>query len=126
MTHVFRQSRAKRAPRRLFGVLIVCWLNLTLLPCAIAFESDEHCVHMAAEQRPDCDMVSAECCDLADAVVDGRSGKFEFSADDLFAHALAPSWPALQLQVTSIDDGRPPDRGRRFTPRHVLHCVYLK
>ena len=141
MTQVFRQSRARTATRRIFAALIVCWLNLTLLPCAMAFESDEHCAqmavmadaemaghagHHAAEPRPDCDMVSAECCDLADAMVDGRNGKFELSVDELSVNTLAPSWPALQIQNAAIDDERPPDRRRRATPLHVLHCVYLK
>jgi hypothetical protein len=141
MTHRLGQGHASRATRRFFGVLVVCWLNLAILPCAMALNSGEHCLpesaagaqgmeghagHHVVEQAPDCDMLSANCCDLVDAAFSGTDTKSKVSLDDLHAIVSAPGWPVLNVDFAAVHDARPPDPGGIHTPLHVLFCVYLK
>ncbi len=136
-----RQLHANSATRRIFGVLIVCWLNMAILPCAMALGDIEHCpptddrvVHAMAEHdghqesnsQPDCDMVSSGCCDLDVTAFEGRSGAFKYSADECPAIAPIASWPVLNVVAASVHDAMPLRPDGHPTPLHVLNCVYLK
>jgi len=135
------QSLAPRK-RSVLGLAAVLWLNMAVLPCAMAFESDEPCPHCPpAEEHqmashhghgegdvvPTCATAQSECCDLAAASIDTRGNKLQLkSASDivLIAAPLTPVLPAqasVQRQVASD----PPDISGSSPPLHVLYCVYL-
>jgi len=124
--------------RRTVSVLVVCWLNLLIAPCAMAFAAADDCPHCppAAEQemahhgehdsvaRVECESMQSECCDLEAAAVDNRSGKFE-SQDDVSVVAMFVEWPSLHTLSIIRHDARPPDPSNYSPPLHKLFCVYL-
>jgi hypothetical protein len=119
------------------SVLVVCWLNLAMTPCAMAFEVADDCPHCppAAEQamahhgheaasQADCESMQSDCCDLEAAAVDNRGGKVE-NQDDLSVAAIPAIWPSLHKLSAVQHDTRPPDPGNYSPPLHKLFCVYL-
>ena len=124
--------------RRIVSVLVVCWLNLVITPCAMAFAAADDCPHCppAAEQeiahhgdhdsavRVECESMQSECCDLEAAAVDNRGGKFE-NQDDVSVIAMPVTWPSLHTVSIAQHDARPPDSGNYSPPLHKLFCVYL-
>jgi len=137
-----RQRRTRAAARRCFGVLVVMWLNMAILPCAAASVSDHTCPHCPpAEQaelaahhgqhkastEPPCASMQSQCCDLDEVNVDARSGKLKVK--DAFDDTLAPvAMPLAVLPVVDhaiVDDVHPPDPGGSSTPLYILYCVYL-
>jgi len=144
---MYSRTTARRKPaapkRSVLGLLAVLWLNMAVLPCAMAFESDEPCPHcppaedhqMASHHGhggvdavPTCATAQSECCDLAAASIDTRGSKLKFkSASDivLITAPLKPVLPArasVQRHVASD----PPDIFGTSPPLHILYCVYLK
>ncbi len=131
------RSSMTSAPRRMLSVLVICWLNLAITPCAMAFEVADDCPHCppAAEQQmthhghdaaveADCGSMQSDCCDLEAAAVDLRVGKFE-NQDDVSVVALPVAWPSLHTLSIAQPDTRPPDPGNHSPPLHKLFCVYL-
>jgi hypothetical protein len=102
-------------------VLFTFWLNLALLPCAIAIET--------AQDGHDCcpptvELQQIDCCELDSATSDKRGGKFE-SYDDLFVVSTVVPWPSLHRADISENEMRPPDPAY-YSPRlHKIFCVYL-
>jgi hypothetical protein len=134
-----RPQQTNSATRRVFSVLIVCWLNLAILPCAMALNGSEPCPqvesasaaesahqgHHAVQRQQDCAMLSTDCCDLGTTAFDGRNGKSENLSDDVSTSAAVVSWPSHDVARATFHDARPPDYGGYPAPLHVLHCVYL-
>lgn len=131
------RSSMTSAPRRMLSVLVICWLNLAMTPCATAFEIADDCPHCppAAEQQmthhghdaaveADCGSMQSDCCDLEAAAVDLRVGKFE-NQDDVSVVALPVAWPSLHTVSIAQPEARPPDPGNHSPPLHKLFCVYL-
>ena len=132
------RSSITSAPRRMLSVFVLCWLNLAITPCAMAFEVADDCPHCppAAEQEMahhgqhefadtvECESMQAECCDLEAAAVDNRVGKYE-SQDDVSVVAVPVGWPSLHTLSVVRHEMRPPDPGNYSPPLHKLFCVYL-
>ena len=108
--------------RRGIAVLLAFWLNLALLPCAMALE--------VPDEGHDCcpptiEMQQVDCCDLDDVTLDKRDGKFEGS-DDVPVTMTDSAWPSLQTLSSNWQAVKPPDPGNHSPPLHELFCVYLK
>ena len=132
-----KRNSLNSAPRRMFGVFVLCWLNLAITPCAMAFEVADDCSHCppAAEQemahhghdaafKADCTSMQSDCYDLETAALDTRGGKFE-SPDDTLAIATSITWPSPRAVITTRHEIQPPDPGKHSPRLHKLFCVYL-
>jgi len=139
--------RPQAMTRSVWALLAVLWLNMAVLPCAMAFESDDHdCPHCppadehqmgghhghakreATQQaEASCATMQSQCCDIVDASVDTRSKKSDVRDSSDLEYCAVSSvpefsvWPAAHY-VGAADPPWPPDN---FPPRHVLFCVYL-
>lgn len=124
--------------RRIAAILAVVWLNMAVLPCAMAFSVDDGCPNYqpAAEQElahhgqasdANCKTLQSDCCDLAAANANTRASKIENLSDDLEL-LLSPTqaWPALAAKPIPVNATRPPDPDWTHPSLHVLNCVYLK
>ena len=137
-----RQRRTRAAARRTFGVLVVMWLNMAILPCAAASVSEHTCPHCPpAEQaelathhgqhkastQPTCASLQSTCCDVDEVNVDARSGKLKVKDvfDDTFAAIATPLAVSAVAYQAIVDDAHPPDPGVSSTPLYILYCVYL-
>jgi len=121
MIQQFGQGSGGRVTRKGIAVLLVFWLNLVLLPCAMAInapETEHDCCPPSIEFQP------ADCCDLDAATSVKRGGKFE-SQDDLVVISTVVNWPSLRTVKISRHEARPPDPDYSFPPLHKLFCVYL-
>lgn len=128
---------------KILGLVAVLWLNTVLLPCAMAFESEEPCPHCPPDEdhqmashhghgeldaKPSCATALLECCDLAAASIDTRGSNLQFKPTSDIVFIAAPvttDLPArawVQQQIASD----PPDISGTSPPLHVLYCVYLK
>ena len=144
---MFSRIAARRKPaalgRKVLGLLTVLWLNMAVLPCAMAFESAETCPHcppadeheMAshhghgeAKAQPACATAQVECCDLDEASVDTRGSKLEVKPASEVVFVTAPPIPAVpaRASVQRHVASDPPDISGTSPPLHVLYCVYLK
>jgi len=144
---MFSRATARWKPaalrRKVLGLLSVLWLNMAVLPCAMAFESDEPCPHcppaedhqMASHHghgkvnvTPSCETAQSECCDLAAASIDTRGSNFQIksTSDVVFiappVTAVLPARASVRRHVASD----PPDIAGTSPPLHVLYCAYLK
>jgi len=124
------------------GLLAIVWLNMAVLPCAMAFQGDEDCPHcpqaedhaMASHHehgvdsaKPSCATTQAECCDALAASVDVRASKLEFkpASDVVYIAAPAPTrvtTTAMRHRHGALD---PPGIIGSSPPLRVLFCVYL-
>jgi hypothetical protein len=121
MIQLFGQKRDGRVTRKGVALLLTFWLNLVLLPCAIAVEvpSEGHdCC------PPTIKMQQTNCCEVDAASSDQRGGKFE-GQDDLVVLTTTLSWPSLPAANISLQEARPPDPAISSPPLHKLFCVYL-
>jgi len=121
MTRLFEHKGGGRFSRRGLTVLFTFWLNLALLPCAMAIET--------AQDGHDCcpptvELQQIECCEQDLATSDKRGGKFE-SYDDLFVVSTVVPWPSLYRADISENEMRPPDPTDYSPPLHKIFCVYL-
>ena len=120
MIQLFGQKRNGRVTRKGIAVLLTFWLNLALLPCAMAVE--------VPETGHDCcpstlEMQQIDCCEL-DSAADKRASKFE-AEDDFVVISTAAIWPSLRMANLSLQTTRPPDPENSSPPLHKLFCVYL-
>ncbi len=116
---MFRGTAARRSPAALrpkvLGLLTVLWLNMAVLPCAMAFESAETCPHcppagehdMAshhghaeAKAQPACATMQVECGDLDAASVDTRGGKLEAKPASEVVFVTAPPIAAVPVRTS--------------------------
>jgi hypothetical protein len=122
MIQLFGKFRRAGASRRGTAVLVAIWLNLALLPCAMAME--------VPDEGHDCcpptiELQSSDCCELGDVTLDGRDGSVD-TPDDLGFAAIEKPWLSLNTLTTPRWSEKPPDPGYHSPPLHKLFCVYLK
>jgi len=121
MFRLIGQKRDGRVTRKGLAVLFTFWLNLVLIPCAMAIE--------IAEDGHDCcppsvELQQIDCCELDSATADKRGGKLE-KYDDLLIVSTVDSWPSLYRENVSRNEIQPPDPADYSPPLHKLFCVYL-
>jgi hypothetical protein len=121
MIQHFGQRFAGRVTRKGGAVLLAFWLNLALLPCAMALEAPEN-DHDCCP--PTIELQQTDCCELQAVAPEKRDGKFA-SMDDLPIHSAVISWPLLRTTSASLHETRPPDPVNYSPPLHKLFCVYL-
>ena len=102
-------------------MLLALWLNLALLPCAMAME-------MLAEGHDCCpptiELQQSDCCELGVVALDSRDDGFE-TQDDLGFATIDKPWLSLNTLTTAYRSEYPPDPGYPSPPLHKLFCVYL-
>ena len=136
-----RQSRGRRA----LGLFVAVWLNLSLQPCAMAYEADDqdhdcpHCPpaathehgnkHAGMDRGMPCADGMADCAIDADWSHDGRgaNAKLKDAPADAPA-AIVPTEAATR--PPPLGSSIPPPRFLTLRPGappplHVLYCVYL-
>lgn len=144
------RGKPATATNRVVGLLAVLWLNMILLPCAMAIPGNDDCPHCPpAEnhdmmshqgrgtiahhehgQRPDtppCATVQPDCCDDLVGNVDIRGGK---EADKPAAQfvLMVPRVPSAEAEAAAEHHcaaSDPPRVSVSPPPPHVLFCVYL-
>ena len=136
------RQRPATLRRKVAGLLAIVWLNMAVLPCAMAFPSDKDCPHcppaehhdMASHHghgetsaKPSCVTAEHDCCDVVAASRDARDGKPERTKtpEVVFAGTLVAARAAAispQYRHCALD---PPHIAGSATPLHVLFCVYL-
>jgi len=128
--------------RRALGLLTIVWLNMVILPCAMAFQGGELCPHcppadeheMSAhhghsdmQSQPSGAMAESGCCDQQDASVDARGAKPQPKPASEVVFVTAPAVPRLPVRAPAqrhcVAD--PPGTSGVSPPLHVLFCVYL-
>ena len=118
------QNLAFSASRRVCAVLLAVFLNLAVLPCAMALEE--------IEERHDCcppelNLQPSECCDIDDLNLDSRGGKLKLNdSTDVEVFAAGAGTESIVLAPVrhhaSVD---PPDPPPDAQPLHKLFCSYL-
>lgn len=118
------QNLAFSASRRVYAVLLAVFLNLAVLPCAMALEE--------IEKRHDCcppelNLEPAECCDIDDLSLDSRGGKLNLDdSTDVDVFAAGAGRESIDLapirHLASVDPPDPPPDAQTL---HKLFCVYL-
>jgi len=121
MIQQFGQASGGRVTRKGIAVMLLFWLNLAFLPCAMALD--------APEKEHDCcpptvELQQIDCCELDAATADKRGGKFE-THDDLLVIASVVTWPSPRMANIAQHEARPPDPVIYSPPLHKLFCVYL-
>lgn len=143
---MFSGSTASGSPgalrRIVLGVLAIAWLNMTVLPCAMAFQGEEGCPHgppaedhaMASHhghgevsERPSCETLQSGCCEQPAASVDARSDDFTLKpvSDVVFISAPLPAKAPIRATTYGYHALDPPVGAANAPPLHVLFCVYL-
>ena len=140
--------RQRFTARGVAALISLLWLNLAMLPCAMALEGEHNCPNcppehdqpMAshhdhadadADTAPDCKTAQADCCDLEDFSIDdrgqkssqkdGKNGGEQFT----MSSTTDPVRRARPVQAAHFPTG-PPDPNPGARRLHALHCVYLK
>ena len=121
MIQLFKLKRDKRTTRKGFALLLTFWLNLALLPCAMAIETDQD-GHDCCP--PTVELQQIDCCELDAATPDKRGVKFE-NYDDLLVVSTVAPWPLPYRADIPENEPRPPDPADYSPPLHKIFCVYL-
>jgi len=136
------RSRFAARRRSVLGLAAVLWLNMAALPCAMAFQSADLCVHCpppdehepAAHHGHGTDQtgptgatMQSDCCDLEDAKADSRVNKLEAKPVSAVVFVTAPATVELPTRIAGQRHCAADPPGLRGTspPLHVLFCVYL-
>lgn len=144
---MFNRMNGRHEPaglrRQVLGLLAVVWLNMAVLPCAMAFESAEdycphhppaeehqiasHHAHGDIDAKPSCATVQPDCCELAAASIDSRGNKPLFKPASDVVIITIPSTSVLPSRATLLRHAAsdPPNISGSSPPLHVLFCVYL-
>jgi hypothetical protein len=129
--------------RNVLGLLAIVWINMAVLPCAMAFQVEDDCPHcppaeqheMAAHQghgkataKPPCATSQPDCCDVVAASIDTRGGQLEFKPASELALVTTPAVANVPARAARHVGPRsdPPDICGSSPPLHVLFCIYLK
>jgi len=122
------------------ALLAVAWLNLAVMPCAMAFESAEHdCPHcppaevheMAGhhghgEAKRSCATMQSDCCDISTATVESRTAKSKSGHTPDIVQISGPATAKLSARYSLFAPAAdPPDPPGTSPPLYVLNCVYL-
>ena len=138
MLAFLRHKRDKRLRRRA-GLLAFLVVNVSIMPCAMAFDVDADCPHcppvetheMAGhhghEKVTDCATLKADCADADEYSVDSRSGKLDdsASADPILAPAPETRAPAISRAYLRPPALGPPAPGVGPHRLHLLNCVFI-
>lgn len=143
---MFSRITARRKPAanrpKVLGLIAMVWLNMVILPCAMAFQGAELCPHcppageheMAGhhghgeiQSEPAGTVVQSECCDQQEASVDARSAKLQANPASEVVFVTAPATTGLPARATAERHcaADPPGLSGVSPPLHVLFCVYL-
>ena len=139
MTQQTLRNRLFSAPRRIFGVLVICWLNMAIAPCAMALQFEQDCAdgpraveqmadhhgHHDVSPAQDCVTVQSDCCELAAASLDTRGDKFKKLPDNFAIPVADFPWHEDYTSPTHYVAAHPPDPVGSSPPLHKLYCVYL-
>ena len=124
MIQAFAQSSRLRTPRRAAVALLAVFLNVAMIPCSMAIE--------VVEEGHDCcppelNLDTSDCCELADASVDARTGNFENDKPGNFETAPAPvDLPCGIAPIGHHVDATGPPPDPDTSPNlNKLFCVYL-
>jgi hypothetical protein len=150
------RSGSAALTRSVWSLLAVLWLNMAVLPCAMAFESSDHdCPHCPpADERQMAGRHShgdeqqmagghkhgderaqlpgaktkSQCCDLDEASIDTRTGKLKVKDSGDVEFFASPAIIESPTWCTGhvATTADPPDICGSSPPLHVLYCVYLK
>ena len=138
------QSRSSSRTRNVWGLLAVLWLNMAVLPCAMAFESEhDDCAHcppaledeMAAHHGHHKEhanesgaTMQSECCELEDASIDIRGSNLKIKPFSEVAFISEPVIAVVPKRSTGLLKwaSDPPEIIASSPTPHVLFCVYLK
>jgi hypothetical protein len=120
MIQRYTRNGIRAANRKTVAAMLVFWLNLALLPCAMAFE--------AVETEHDCcpptvELQQLDCCEIDSVTRDHRDSE-DFGVAIIGASEFRS--PPLSVRATVLKTSRPPDPGGTPPRIHVLNCVYLK
>lgn len=135
------QSAAPRK-RSVLGLAAVLWLNMAVLPCAMAFQSADMCLHcpppdeheVSAHHGHGGDQASnsgvtiqSDCCDQDEPKVDARVSKLEAKPASVVIFVTAPAMAELPALTSGqrYCTADPPGLSGSSPPLHVLFCVYL-
>jgi hypothetical protein len=134
------RNRLYSAPRRVFGVFVLCGLNLVITPCAMALQMDQDCPHApqvvdlaaghhshhdATAATHNCKTLQANCCDIAAASLDTRGGLFKITPDHFAVATTDLPWHTNDVSSARLVTVHPPDPVGFSPPLHKLYCVYL-
>ena len=127
------------------ALLMLAVLNVTVAPCAMAFDEGRHCPNCPPEREhemaghhghgdrhdiheataADCESLKAQCGDLDESNIDLRTGQAEIDGSQPLAQA---PFPAIEVSVPRVlvplATGPPPCLSRGSPRLHELHCVY--
>jgi len=128
--------------RSILGLAAVLWLNMAVLPCAMAFQSAAMCLHCPPSDEPEVSAhhghgedqatasgatMQSDCCDQDEAKVDARVSKIEAKPASAVVFVTAPAVAELPTGTTGQRQCAtdPPGLSGSSPPLHVLFCVYL-
>lgn len=127
--------------RRLATIASLLWLNVAMLPCAMAMEAEHACPdcppdheqpmashhgHGDARAELGCVIEQPDCCELDDVSVDDRKSQSDKNDSDDPGVSIGPRLGAARADKgVLLHTTGPPDPGGTATRLHALHCVYL-
>ena len=135
------QSSVSRK-RSILGLAAVLWLNMAVLPCAMAFQSAAMCSHCPPSDEPEVSAhhghgadqaetsgatMQSDCCDLEEPKVDARVSKIEAKPASAVVFVTAPAMADVPATTNAQRHcaADPPGLSGSSPPLHVLFCVYL-
>lgn len=127
--------------RGMCALVSLIWLNLAMLPCAMALQQETICPdcptdheqkmpahheHGDSDLVPDCNTANSECCDFGEFTIDDRTQKSGKSDSEQIALVsdLASVNLSRHVSTTAFPTG-PPDPTSGTKRLHAIFCVYL-
>ena len=106
------------------AISLAVFLNLALLPCAVALEAVED-AHDCCP--PEINLEAFECCEIDDANLDTRGNAVKTDERGDVETAPAPAFTGLNAPAAAawLTTTGPPDPPPRAAALHKLNCVYL-
>ncbi|MDZ7769923.1 MAG: hypothetical protein U5K38_12965 [Woeseiaceae bacterium] len=137
---ITRQAAQRPGAHSVLALLMVAWLNLALMPCAMAFEAVPETEWSHGHEQPeqhehDCPhcppagTTAADCLSPDESTLDARNGYVKLK--DAPAEQPVVIMPPQFLSPTAVLRSPAPDRCYYQSPGtppplNVLYCVYLK
>ncbi len=128
-------------PRGVTALVSLIWLNLAMLPCAMALQQEEICPdcptgheqqmsshhdHDESNSAPSCSTEDTDCCDFGEFTVDDRGQKSGKNSGEQFA--LTSKFETAKLVrhvVSTVFPTGPPDPIPEAQGLHAIYCIYL-
>jgi len=131
---VTTQQRQVPWARRALGIFVVAWLNLALLPCAMALDEVQECACPFSQSATSadtscCDEQAAGCELPGDYNYDGRTfqGKVKDAPSEM-PPAIVPATLVVPVEVSASATagfGASQCRAGDEPRLNILYCVYL-